>query len=210
MITEVVAAGGVAPTMDGESNARSPRTHEREAADIARKLYPDLFVSQSSEMSGGVGESRRWMTAVLNSFVQRDAAVYLESVSTKLQESGLAGSLAFFQGLGGGISKERALEFPLALLGSGPAGGAIGPGLGGVLLEFFWWGSVFLIGVPVMGLLLVLGPRTLPEYRARYTTYKSDPLLQAAHRAAPWARTAPPRPMMPPRARFGWFGWFGR
>jgi DHA2 family multidrug resistance protein-like MFS transporter len=45
------------------------------------------------------------------------------------------------------------------------AGGAIGPVLGGVLLEFFWWGSVFLIGVPVMGLLLILGPRTLPEYR---------------------------------------------
>jgi DHA2 family multidrug resistance protein-like MFS transporter len=45
------------------------------------------------------------------------------------------------------------------------AGSAIGPVLGGVLLEFFWWGSVFLIGVPVMGLLLILGPRTLPEYR---------------------------------------------
>jgi DHA2 family multidrug resistance protein-like MFS transporter len=45
------------------------------------------------------------------------------------------------------------------------AGGAIGPVLGGVLLEFFWWGSVFLIGVPVMVLLLFLGPRTLPEYK---------------------------------------------
>ncbi len=45
------------------------------------------------------------------------------------------------------------------------AGSAVGPVLGGVLLEFFWWGSVFLIGVPVMGLLLILGPRTLPEYR---------------------------------------------
>ena len=45
------------------------------------------------------------------------------------------------------------------------AGGAIGPILGGVLLEFFWWGSVFLIGVPVMALLLILGPRTLPEYK---------------------------------------------
>jgi DHA2 family multidrug resistance protein-like MFS transporter len=45
------------------------------------------------------------------------------------------------------------------------AGGAIGPILGGILLEFFWWGSVFLIGVPVMALLLFLGPRTLPEYR---------------------------------------------
>jgi DHA2 family multidrug resistance protein-like MFS transporter len=44
-------------------------------------------------------------------------------------------------------------------------GGAIGPLLGGILLEYFWWGSVFLIGVPVMVLLLVLGPVLLPEFR---------------------------------------------
>ncbi|GAA1977973.1 MFS transporter [Isoptericola halotolerans] len=44
-------------------------------------------------------------------------------------------------------------------------GGAIGPLVGGALLEHFWWGSVFLVGVPVMVLLLVAGPRLLPEYR---------------------------------------------
>ena len=44
-------------------------------------------------------------------------------------------------------------------------GGAVGPLLGGVLLEFFWWGSVFLLAVPVMALLLVLGPVLLPEFR---------------------------------------------
>jgi DHA2 family multidrug resistance protein-like MFS transporter len=44
-------------------------------------------------------------------------------------------------------------------------GGAIGPLLGGVLLEYFWWGSVFLLAVPVMVLLLVLGPVLLPEFR---------------------------------------------
>jgi MFS transporter, DHA2 family, multidrug resistance protein len=44
-------------------------------------------------------------------------------------------------------------------------GGAIGPVLGGALLEFFWWGSVFLLAVPVMALLLVLGPLLLPEFR---------------------------------------------
>ena len=43
-------------------------------------------------------------------------------------------------------------------------GGAIGPLLGGLLLQHFWWGSVFLISVPVMALLLVLGPTFLPEY----------------------------------------------
>jgi DHA2 family multidrug resistance protein-like MFS transporter len=44
-------------------------------------------------------------------------------------------------------------------------GGAVGPLAGGVLLEWFWWGSVFLLAVPVMALLLVLGPILLPEFR---------------------------------------------
>jgi MFS transporter, DHA2 family, multidrug resistance protein len=45
------------------------------------------------------------------------------------------------------------------------AGSAIGPVLGGVMLELFWWGSVFLLALPVMAALLILGPRVLPEYR---------------------------------------------
>ena len=45
------------------------------------------------------------------------------------------------------------------------AGSAIGPVLGGLLLEHFWWGSVFLLALPVMALLLVLGPVVRPEYR---------------------------------------------
>jgi DHA2 family multidrug resistance protein-like MFS transporter len=44
-------------------------------------------------------------------------------------------------------------------------GGAIGPVVGGLLLQSFWWGSVFLISVPVMVVLLIVGPRLLPEYR---------------------------------------------
>ncbi|MGH9025328.1 MAG: MFS transporter, partial [Acidimicrobiia bacterium] len=45
------------------------------------------------------------------------------------------------------------------------AGTALGPVLGGVLLDDFWWGSVFLLGVPVMAALLALGPVLLPEFR---------------------------------------------
>jgi DHA2 family multidrug resistance protein-like MFS transporter len=44
-------------------------------------------------------------------------------------------------------------------------GAAIGPLVGGLLLERFWWGSVFLVGVPIMLLLLVVGPILLPEFR---------------------------------------------
>lgn len=45
-------------------------------------------------------------------------------------------------------------------------GSAVGPIIGGVLLHQFWWGSVFLINIPVLLILLALGPFVLPEHRA--------------------------------------------
>ncbi len=44
-------------------------------------------------------------------------------------------------------------------------GSAIGPLIGGFLLEHFWWGAAFLLGVPVMAVLLIAGPLLLPEYK---------------------------------------------
>ncbi|TDE51173.1 MFS transporter [Nonomuraea mesophila] len=49
--------------------------------------------------------------------------------------------------------------------GMSAAGFAIGPVVGGVLLDHFWWGSVFLINVPIMLLVLVGGALVLPESR---------------------------------------------
>ncbi|QBI21992.1 MFS transporter [Egibacter rhizosphaerae] len=45
------------------------------------------------------------------------------------------------------------------------AGVTLGPVIGGLMLQRFWWGSVFLLGVPVMALLLAVGPWLLPEHR---------------------------------------------
>ncbi len=100
--------------------------NEEQAAAAVQEMYPDLFITQSHGVFPVAGETRRWTTAVLNSFVQDKADVYLTSLNTKLRDSGLGGGLAFFQGLGGGISLEKARQYPLGLLGSGPAGGAIG------------------------------------------------------------------------------------
>ncbi len=63
------------------------------------------------------------------------------------------------------------------------AGGAIGPLVGGFLLEHFWWGSVFIINVPIMALLLVLAPFLLPEYRDE-KPHRLDPLSAAQSVAA--------------------------
>jgi DHA2 family multidrug resistance protein-like MFS transporter len=61
---------------------------------------------------------------------------------------------------------EHERQFAIGVwIASFSVGGAIGPLAGGVLLQFFWWGSVFLVAVPVMALLLLLGPKLLPEYR---------------------------------------------
>ncbi|MFC7548540.1 MFS transporter [Plantactinospora sp. GCM10030261] len=45
-------------------------------------------------------------------------------------------------------------------------GGALGPVLAGLLLQHFWWGSVFLVAVPAMVVLLLAGPFLLPEFRS--------------------------------------------
>jgi DHA2 family multidrug resistance protein-like MFS transporter len=50
--------------------------------------------------------------------------------------------------------------------GAMTAGATLGPIVGGLLLNHFWWGSAFLINVPAMVLLLILGPILLPEFKA--------------------------------------------
>lgn len=60
--------------------------------------------------------------------------------------------------------KQRSLAIGI-WVASFSTGAAIGPLVGGVLLTYFWWGSVFLVAVPFMVLLLLTGPRLLPEYR---------------------------------------------
>ncbi|QPF76830.1 MFS transporter [Roseateles sp. DAIF2] len=61
---------------------------------------------------------------------------------------------------------ERERQFAIGIwITAFSVGSAVGPLVGGLLLQYFWWGSVFLPAVPVMALLLLVGRRLLPEYR---------------------------------------------
>lgn len=100
--------------------------HELQVEQIVAARHPEVFVSLSHRVFPLRGENRRWTTAVLNSFVYENAQRYLHTLDQRLAAAGLRGKLAFFQGIGGGLSKQRAEQMPLALLQSGPAGGAIG------------------------------------------------------------------------------------
>ncbi|MCI0584652.1 MAG: MFS transporter [Chloroflexi bacterium] len=60
--------------------------------------------------------------------------------------------------------KQRSIAIGI-WISSFSAGSAIGPVLGGIVLEQLWWGAVLLLALPVMVLLLVLGPIVLPEYK---------------------------------------------
>ncbi|GGD09304.1 MFS transporter [Halopseudomonas salina] len=62
------------------------------------------------------------------------------------------------------VPHERTLAITIWMTGF-IVGTAIGPLIGGIVLEFFWWGAVFLLAVPVMVLLLLVGPFLLPEFR---------------------------------------------
>jgi len=61
---------------------------------------------------------------------------------------------------------ERRRQFAVAVWATMfSVGAVVGPVIGGLLLEHFWWGSVFLVGVPVTVALLVVGPLLIPESR---------------------------------------------
>jgi DHA2 family multidrug resistance protein-like MFS transporter len=79
----------------------------------------------------------------------------------------------------------RQRQTAISLWTGGLIGGVtLGPIVGGVLLNHFWWGSVFLINLPAMALLLVLGPILLPEHKAPASGRRFDILGSVLSMAA--------------------------
>ncbi len=106
-------------------NSYRNAAHERETAAIIAEVAPAIRVSLSFEVVSEIREFPRTSTTVANVYVQELVANYLSKLRERLQRLGFAGS--FFTMLaGGGIATaETVARFPVRLLESGPAAGAL-------------------------------------------------------------------------------------
>lgn len=99
--------------------------HEARARDILKQECPDLFVSLSHEVCPEIREYERTSTTVANAYVQPLMARYLTGLDESLSTIGVKCPLLLIMSAGSLTSIETAIRFPIRLVESGPAGGAI-------------------------------------------------------------------------------------
>ena len=99
--------------------------HERRFRDLLVAELPEIAVSISSEVSPQMREYERFNTVCANAYVQPRMSTYLVRLRDELRERGIDCPLYLIHSGGGLMSVESAAQFPVRLVESGPAGGAI-------------------------------------------------------------------------------------
>ncbi len=99
--------------------------HEIAARDIVSERLPSVAISASHQVAPGMREYPRASTTIANAYVQPIAAGYLARVADGLQGAGLRAPLNIMLSSGGTTTVEAARAFPVRLVESGPAGGAL-------------------------------------------------------------------------------------
>jgi N-methylhydantoinase A len=99
--------------------------HERMVRDVLVNRLPRIAVSISSEVSPQMREYERFNTVVANAYIKPLMASYLGRLEERLQGEGVDCRIFLMHSGGGIISLQNAAEFPVRLVESGPAGGAV-------------------------------------------------------------------------------------
>jgi 5-oxoprolinase (ATP-hydrolysing)/N-methylhydantoinase A len=105
--------------------------HERRAAEIVKRVAPQLAVSISSDVVAELWEYQRTVTTCANAYVQPLMASYVARLERELAARGFRGALRLMHSAGGLVSPAAASAFPIRLLESGPAGGGLATALFG-------------------------------------------------------------------------------
>jgi len=101
-------------------------SHERRVREVLEQALPhDVTICISSEVAPEIREFERFSTVVANAYVRPLMAGYLNRLRDQLQEMGLGCPLFLMMSGGGLTTLETAARFPIRLVESGPAGGAI-------------------------------------------------------------------------------------
>ncbi len=99
--------------------------HERLIRDVLQERLPGISVSLSSDVSPQMREYERFNTTCANAYVKPMMESYLGRLRARLAEAGAACPIFLMHSGGGIMSLESAAQFPVRLVESGPAGGAI-------------------------------------------------------------------------------------
>src|SRR5207249_5476195 len=99
--------------------------HERRFAEIAAELAPDLSCSLSSEVSPQFREYERASTTVVNAYLVVAVREYLRRMVAELSRRGYSRRLSIMQAAGGTASAETVVRYPVRMIESGPAAGAL-------------------------------------------------------------------------------------
>jgi len=99
--------------------------HEMAVRDALLAVAPDMMVSLSSDVSPQMREYERFNTTVANAYIKPQMKSYLMRLKGRLEQEGASCPVFLIHSGGGIISLESAAEFPVRLVESGPAGGAV-------------------------------------------------------------------------------------
>ena len=124
LASRIIAAGYESVAV-GLIHSYANSAHERLIRDVLKSKKPNLPVSISSEVSPQMREFQRFNTVCANAYVQPVMASYLKRLVGGLEGVGVTCPVFIMHSGGGIITVESAIEFPVRLLESGPAGGAI-------------------------------------------------------------------------------------
>lgn len=125
-IADVLLAESVKAVAIGLLHAYAHDAHERRVRDLlARRLPKDMTICLSSEVAPEIREYERFSTTVANAYVRPLMAGYLHRLRGQLKDMGLRAPLFLMMSGGGLTTLETAVRFPIRLVESGPAGGAI-------------------------------------------------------------------------------------
>ncbi|WP_185601772.1 hydantoinase/oxoprolinase family protein [Paenibacillus sp. 598K] len=154
--------------------------HERQIRDYLLERHPQWVVTLSSELTPVIGEYERTATTAINAYLSIETKTYMNKLKSLLAEEGYRHRPLVMKSSGGIASIEHAMETPVALLTSGPAGGVMGAAtLGGRLgqrniLTTDVGGTSFDVGMIVQGEPVFAQSPVFSKYQVTYPMIEVD------------------------------------